>query len=180
MSGSSFDLLELLKTLPAEQLAEMGNLIDQAKKKVSDSSKIPVQVDLHIDVNDTASDPKELHAALSKASRGQSLPITIEDLAQLQKAQPALLKWIGASKENAALFAADPIRALSKADVPLNNTLLKKLEHMNRGLPGFTTFAGIPIKSVVLQTKPSAAAPVEKNQESPQGPKYKDDKKGGK
>ena len=180
MSGSTFDLLEMLNNLPADQLADIGKLIDEAKQKVSNDSKIPVQVDLHIDVNDAGTpDLNELHAAVSKASGGQAPPLTLNELADLQKAQPALLKWIGSSKENAALFAADPIRALRKAAVPIDNTLLQKLENLNRGFQGFTTFAGIPIKSVVLEAKPSSEPPVEKKQPDSQ-PGSKDNKKGAK
>lgn len=189
MSGSTFDLLEMLSNLPADQLADVGKLIDQAKQKVSDNTKIPVQVDLHIDVNDDETlDLKELHAALSKASGAQAPPLMLNELADLQKAQPALLEWIGSSKENAALFAADPVRALRKSAAPIDNTLLEKLEHLNRGFKGFTTFAGIPIKSVVLQAKPSSEASVEKkhpdiqpsSKDDKTQPSSKDQKKGGK
>ena len=178
MSGSSVDLLGMLNNLPADQVAEIGKLIDRAEKKVSDSSKISAQVDLHIDVSDSNTpDPKELHAALSKASGGQSPPLTENDLVELQKAQPALLKWIGTSKENAAFFAANPIRALGKSAIPIEKNLLAKLQDLNRGFQGFTTIGGIPIRSVVLEAKPSFEAPPEKKQQTPNQPSTKDDKR---
>lgn len=160
MPDSSFDLSELLKNITPEQLAELGKRINEAGKTVSEKERSPVKVALQIEIDDaTDVDPAEFYAALSKAAGGQPLPITLEEMRALQNKQSELVRWIMASNENAALFAADPVLALRQSSVHIDELLLTKLESLNKGLPGFGSFAGVSIEKVTLKAKQAAQQP---------------------
>lgn len=64
---------------------------------------------------------------LSNASR-----VDGELIEALRKAEPALLKWIAQSDENAVLFTLNPLKALAKAGVGLERKLLTRLCEIRR------------------------------------------------
>jgi hypothetical protein len=154
MPGSSENLFQLLKSLTPSQLAELGRRIQRAQSADPDLTKTPLaNVVLKIKVNDTNDvDAAAFSSAIWKAT-GKVFPLTKEEIDKLQASQPAILQWIRLSKQNAALFAADPIRALRISNVPIDKSLLEKLQNMNRSPFNSNMFAGVFIKSVVLEAE---------------------------
>jgi hypothetical protein len=49
------------------------------------------------------------------------------DLAALRELEPLMLKFIASGKENAALFADDPLRALDKMGAKLDPAFIRRL-----------------------------------------------------
>ena len=50
----------------------------------------------------------------------------------LRQAEPALLDWIAENEKNAVLFALDPLTALAKSGVKLDNDLLRRIRLIRR------------------------------------------------
>jgi hypothetical protein len=152
MPVTEFSFEEFLNSLNPEQLGELGKKIDEAKKTLADSQLPPIKLRLSIEIQDSDTvDPVTLHQVLAK-QLGGSVPLTVEELKALQRIQYELVDWLQLSKENAALFAVDPIKALRQSGVQLDETLIARLEALSLrspqvGLPDNITFQGVVVSA---------------------------------
>ncbi len=83
-----------------------------------------------------------------KQPPGLLAEISQKDIQELQSMEPELLKWITASKENAARFFADPMGSLELADIQVSRRLrLRILASRKR-----TSFVCVKLPPVRIQS----------------------------
>lgn len=151
MPENSFE--DFLDSLNPEQLARFGKKIEEAKKTIADSQPPPIKLRLSIEIQDSDKvDPAALHQVLAKQFSG-SVPLTVDDLKALQQIQYELVDWLQLSKENAAFFAVDPVKALRQSGVQMDEPLIAKLEALNLMSPQVGLPDGMSIQSVVLSAR---------------------------
>ena len=142
-----------LAALSPGQLAELGKRIEEATAAQAPAKAPPLKLNLAVTVRDSDSvDPEGLHKELSRATAGEPL-LSPEELDSLRSAQSALVKWIAASKENAARFAVSPLDALREAELAVSPKLVDRLKAMGQEVTKMGMPPGLPLDGLALQAE---------------------------
>jgi hypothetical protein len=113
-----------------------------------------------------ADEPSAARCVPRSASGSVSDPllmVTPEELSKIRSIDKQVLEWIAASPSNAALFIAEPVRAIESSGVAIDRTLLKKIGSARNTQPASGSLPpGVRIARLKVEAKP--ATPISRDQ----------------